>query len=181
MIGLLYMGILLLCYGIYNISCYRWMLPTHCAGMRMLQYGRERRHLTMEFSWSYIWVAWLSDQVPWDLERLGKGLENNPVGISDGIYMTGRGMVFFMGAIILLPLSRFGGDNFTKILGLWLALIALDLSKCYVCYVYEKRNRGKCKGIFNNKRMKQILDIGIELLRGVLFFCFLYSICTLYP
>lgn len=110
MILLTYMGILLFCYGIYNLCCYFCMLPTACAGRNLLKLQRKKIRLC-----NNAFIVGISERIvkEWELEwnsseTMNAILKYNGIYYITATYFISLLLFIVCGLLLCLPLLFMG-------------------------------------------------------------------------
>ena len=160
MIILVYTGILLLSYGIYNMICYLMILPTSNASRHMIQVGTGNRKNfadVLSVSFSEMIVR------KWDLkwkhaDAFEELLKTQRIYVEGTIYLISRFILLF--SVILWTLPMF----FVNRMIFW-SMILLSL----LWGVAEALKLIPLKSSSKKKYKRKVVDIACKLLPGVFF------------
>ena len=171
MIILTYIGVLMLCYGIYNMLSYYSMLPTLKSSKNMNEQGREnegniRNPLIIRFAEKFA--------EKWDLEwngseRINEILQYNGIYYSAAVYSISLILRGLCGLFLCLPLVFWDIKWFVALSIGHIIIVVLDPALLYIRY---QKSMALDRPVDSAKRnRKQFTQTCIRLLPGVFFLC----------
>ena len=171
MIIVIYIGILLFCYGIYNILSYFTMLPTLKIGKSLEEQGIHKEpRLTNTL------IIALSEKIAdkWSLGWNGTTkiidvLQFNKIYYSAAVYCISLMLMALCGLLLCLPLLFWNTKIFVAVIVGSFVVIAMDPVLLYIRYQRNFKNV-----VPNNHtvcRRKKLITQIIRLLPGVFFLC----------
>lgn len=155
---ILYFGVILFCYGIYNILCYLLMLPTARAGRYSAAAGRKSHVIFLDVAAMEIsnHLAKKLDLKRECSEEVKLILREQGINVETTVFLIGKVISFLAGTIILLPMFFMDGIMFGFVLGFWIIFRIADILK-----VIPDRKKEKIK--------RKIISICCKLLPGAFF------------
>ena len=139
---ILYFGVILFCYGIYNILCYLLMLPTARAGRYSAAAGRKSHVIfldvaAMEISNHLVKKFGLKWNRSKKVEHI---LREQGINVETTVFFIRKVILFLAETIILLPMLFMDEIIFGIILGFWIIFRIVDILK-----VIPNRKKEKIK------------------------------------
>ena len=121
MIILVYTGILLLSYGIYNMICYLMMLPTAKSGRYMLSFGAERKSSFWDARTAMIAEYFLKR---YELEcrrskKMDKKLFEKGIYMNSTVYLIGKILYYCSGLFLFIPVMLIDRSLFLLLFIVW--------------------------------------------------------------
>lgn len=130
---LLCVGIILISYGIYNMLCYLFMLPTAAAENAVSAVGRGKKQSFLDQASILIaenivnrWeLHWNSE------ERLEKYLREIEIYISGTIYSVSKCIKFIGGVLIIFPVAFIYRNLFLLLILFWIFFCGWDIKRTF--------------------------------------------------
>ena len=162
MLILVYAGVFLLIYGIYNTISYIFVLPTARTGRTLSEIGSNRRD-----AFFYTASVLLSEKIvkKWDLEwnrseKFEEILKAKKIYVEGTVYLISRFILMVAGILWLLPMLFIDQRIFCAFFILWMLWRAAEVLRLI-----------PIPKIWNDKRRikRKIADIAYKLLLGAFF------------
>lgn len=121
MIILVYTGILLLSYGIYNMICYLIMLPTAKSGRNILSIGTERKNSFWGACTIIIAEYYVKEyDLKWRrAEEMDKRLIAKVIYSNSAVYLIGNILYYFLGLFLVFPVMLIDRRLFLLLFIVW--------------------------------------------------------------
>lgn len=169
MIVLTYIGVFLFCYGIYNMLCYIFVMPT-VKSARGLQ-GKKNRYLC-----NNALIIALAEKIvtKWELDRRGSEkqreiLQYNEIYYPVAVYCVSLILTVICGLFLCLPLLLWDMKSFLILVtGIFISILADP----FILYIRYQRSIAAVKPAdLANGKWKNFKQKSIRLLPGVFFLC----------
>ena len=154
----LFIGVIVLSFGVYQMVCYLYYLPTMRTGKEILK-TRNRVKITFFDMISILMAekAVTKYQIQWnDANAIEEVLKKKGIYTNGTVYVVSRIIYYVLGALLLLPLFLFQKVLFIAFIVVWTIIMT---SQLFVMHPFKKEN--------NRYDLRKIKNYKNKLLPGV--------------